>query len=90
MSSEFRRKKFTRIDLQDFLYSGFSATLLDIGHSQMTDTPKVIKQYAPLKLRKLPLNKGQLFLQNQAAHGDAGAKDLLDSLPTPSKRNDLG
>jgi hypothetical protein len=53
----------------------------------MTDTQKLTKQYAPPKLGKLPLNKAKLFLQNQAAHGDMGAKDLLDLLPTsPQKK----
>jgi hypothetical protein len=56
----------------------------------MTDTQKLTKQYAPPKLTKLPFNKAKAFLQNQSAHGDVGAKDLLDLLdllatPPPKK-----
>jgi hypothetical protein len=54
----------------------------------MTNAKRLGKQYAAPKLKSLPLKKAKLFLQNQAAHGDAGAKDLLDLLPTPPKRND--
>jgi hypothetical protein len=52
----------------------------------MTDTQKLTKPYAPPKLTKLPVNKAKLFMQNQAAHGDVGAKDLLDLLVTPPRK----
>jgi hypothetical protein len=49
----------------------------------MTYAKRLRKQYAAPKLKSLPLKKAKVFLQNQAAHGDAGAKDLLDFLATP-------
>ena len=52
----------------------------------MTDNKRLTKQYAPPKLKKLPLNQAKLFLQNQTAHGQVGAKDLLDLLATPPKK----
>jgi hypothetical protein len=54
----------------------------------MTDAKTLRKQYAAPKLKSVPLKKAKVFLQNQAAHGDAGAKNLLDLLATPPKRND--
>jgi hypothetical protein len=54
----------------------------------MTDAKTLRKQYATPKLKSMPLNKAKVFLQNQAAHGDAGAKEFLDLLSTPPKRND--
>jgi hypothetical protein len=38
------------------------------------------KPYSSPKLSKLPLKKAKLFLQNQAAHRNTPAKDLLDLL----------
>ena len=52
----------------------------------MTRSKKLTKQYAPPKLKKLPLIKAKLSLQNKAAHGDMGAKNLLDLLATPPKK----
>jgi hypothetical protein len=49
----------------------------------MTDIKRLRKQYASPKVTKLPFNKAKVFLQNQAAHGVVGAKDLLDLLATP-------
>jgi hypothetical protein len=52
----------------------------------MTDIKRLTKQYAPPKLKKLPLKKAKVSLQNKAAHGDVGAKDLLDLLTTPPQK----
>jgi hypothetical protein len=90
LSSEFRRRRFTRIDLQEFTVFWRFSVPARYRQRQMTDTPKLTKQYAPPSRTKLPLNKAKLFLQNHDTHGDAGAKDLRDLLPAPPKKNDLG
>jgi hypothetical protein len=52
----------------------------------MTDIKRLRKQYAAPKRKNLPMKKAKVVLQNQAAHGDVGAKDLLDVLATPPQK----
>jgi hypothetical protein len=47
----------------------------------------VKKPYSSPKLKNLRLNKAKLLLQDQAAHHDPAAKELLDLLRSNPKSN---
>jgi hypothetical protein len=48
-----------------------------------SDMPE--QRYGPPKLNKLPPEKAKQFLEEQAAQGDQGAKDLLAVLSLTSE-----